>query len=241
MLMTKKLFLIIISTTTLAFFVPLNLKAQTPSPEVAGEKIDEIRKQVEESVKTKLDEIINKQERRGWVGKISEVNAIGFQIETNGEVRSVTLNDQAVIINQNRQTITLENLETGQRVIAMGEAQIDGSLDAKRVVITGEQEADNRQPIFGEIAETAAQDQIILVKNKDQSYELIFDENSLLKQRFNSEIEEINYRDLTSNQKIVAVISPLEGNTATYRVNELLVITLPESTPAPSPDQPEEE
>ncbi len=239
--MINKLFLIIIFGLAAAFSLPFNLNAQTPTPAVAGEKIEDIRKQIEESVKTKLDEIINKQERRGWVGKITQVNTIGFEIETNGEDRSVTLNDQAVIINQNRQTISLENLEIGQRVIAMGEVQIDGSLDAKRVVITNEKEDDNRQPIFGEISETAAQDEIILVKNTDQSYELIFNEKSTLKQRLNGEIEEIEYQDLVPEQKIAAVISPTDGNTATYQVDELLVITPLEPTPTPSSDQPEKE
>lgn len=243
--MNKKIFSIIVLGTCLALFVPLHLKAQEAetSPTVDPEDVKGIREEVEKKARDLLEDIVNKKEKRGWIGTITELSATGFKMQSNEETRTSTISDQATIINQNREQINFDELTTNQRVIAMGYVQVDGTLDARRIVVIEEHEPREAKAIFGTITEKAAQDEIMLVKNSEESYELIFDQDSILEQRLDGETEEIEYDDLVAEQKVVAVISPTNGNTATYQVEKLLAITSPEpteepeSTSSPTPEE----
>lgn len=232
--MNKKLFLTIGFATLLLFFLPISLKAEetelspTPAEEIDPDSVKGVREEVEKRVREKIDEIITKQEKRGWIGEITETSAIGFKIQVGEETRTVTINDEAAVINENRQSISFEDLEAGDWVIAMGYTQIDGSLDARRVVITSEKEPIEKISVFGTITEKAGQDEILLVRNNEESYELIFDNDSVINLRQDDQTEEIEYDDLAVDQKLVAVISPTAGSTATYQVEKMLVLTPPE-------------
>ena len=221
----------------LSLIAPMKWDAEektSPSPTVSRDKIEGLREEIEKKVQEKLDDIVSQQEKRGWIGIITEVTATGFKIEVNEEARTVTLSDEATVIDQNRQEIEFDDLAAEDRVIAMGYEQIDGTLDGRRIVIVDEKEPRVRQSIFGTVTETAEQDEIMLVKNGSEKYELIFDENSVLEQRTNGETKEIEYEDLTADQKVAAVVSPTDGNTATYTVEKLLVVSSPE--PAQEPE-----
>ncbi len=243
--MNKKFFLIISLTAASIFFLPFRSQAQetsttSPTPTV-DPKTKGVRDAVKDKIEEKIGEILNKEEKRGWIGTITETSATGFKINVNEDIRTTVLNDEAVIINQNRQKIDFQDLETNQRAIVMGYVQVDGSLDARRIVLVGEKEPRERQSFFGTITEKAAQDEIILIKNGEESYELIFDQNSTMKKRQDSETGEIEYQDLATNQKIVVITSPTNGNTATYKVEELLVISSPEAAEEESESESESE
>ena len=243
--MNKKILLVTLFLTLLALFIPYKLKAQestsTASPTTDPDTIKGVREEIEKKVRDKLEEIVNKQTKVGWIGKITQVSETGFKIEVDGESRTATFNEDAVIIDTDRQQITFDDLEEGQRVIAMGYSQIDGTLDARRIVFTSEKEPRNRQAIFGTITEKANQDEIMLVRNGQESYELILDNNSTIEMKSDDKITEIEYEDLTLDQKIAAVISPTDGNTETYQVEEMLVISGPTKSEEVSPTQAESE
>lgn len=234
--MNKKLFLTIILGITVGFLIPLKLKAQETTPTASptlDPKTKGVRDAVKEKIEEKLGEILSKQKKRGWIGIITDVSATGFKMKVNEETRTATLSDQATIINKNRQQIKFKDLAVDQRIIAMGYVQIDETLDARRIVLIGEREPRKTESIFGTIKEKAEQEKIVLVKNGEESYELIFDKNSVLEQRQDSETEEIDYEGLTVDQKLVAIISPTSGSTATYEVENLLIISSPEPTEEP--------
>ncbi len=232
--MNKKLFLIIGFATLVLFFLPISLQAEeadlspTPTDEVDPDSVKGVREEVEKRVREKIDEIITRQEKRGWIGEITETSAIGFKIQVGEETRTVTINDEATIINENRQSINFEDLETGDWVIAMGYTQVDGSLDARRIVVTTEKDPLEKLSIYGIITEKAAQDEILLVRNNEESYELIFTNDSEINLQQGTEIEETEYNDLAVDQKVVAVISPTAGAGATYQVENMLVLRSPE-------------
>ncbi len=115
----------------------------------------------------------------------------------------------------------------------MGYLQIDNTLDARRVVITEQSEQLTKTSIFGTVTEKAEQDQIMLVKNNEENYELVFGENPTIEIRQDGTTQKAEYKDLSTGQKIIAVISPIEGNTATYQVENLLAISSAEPTPEP--------
>ncbi len=242
--MNKKLFVIAFFLTPLALFIPYKLKAQestaTASPTTDPDTIKGVREEIEKKVRDKLEEIVNKQTKVGWIGEVTDVSETGFKIEVDGENRTATFNEDAVIIDTDRQQLTFDDLEKGQRVIAMGYSQIDGTLDARRIVFTGKKEPRDRQAIFGTITEKAEQDEIMLVRNGQESYELILDNNSAIEMKTDGEITEIEYDELAVDQKIAAVISPTDGNTKTYEVEELLVISSPAQTEEATPTESEE-
>lgn len=231
--MNKKILSVIIVVTAIGLLVPINLlKAETSEPTSEEDKtqliLDEVRNHVKEKT---LGEAVNDQIKLGWIGRITEISSIGFEIQPddeNEEVRPIILSDEATIINQNRQTINFSDLEVNNRVIAMGYKQIDNSLDCRRVIITDQPEPIQRQSIFGSIIEKAEQEEILLIRNNDQSYELIFNDDSVIRIHQNNQIEEIKYADLTVNQKIVGVISPTDGSTETFKVEIMLVISSPQ-------------
>jgi hypothetical protein len=234
----KKIFIIIV--LGLFFVSPLSLTSNaqenatdTAETEMNFEDVKGIREEVEKKVRDKIDEIVSKQEKRGWIGTITEITSTGFVIETDQETRTVTLNDEATIINRNRQQITFGDLEESQRVIAMGYLQIDNTLDARRVVIVEQKDKIQKMSIFGTITEKADQDQIMLVKNSEESYELVFGEDATIEIRQDNTTEEADYEDLSTEQKIIAVIVPIDGSTATYQVENLLAVSSPEPTPEP--------
>ncbi len=242
--MNKRLILITTLFFLLSLVVPIGLNAEEeekPSPTVSRDKIEGLREEIEKKVQEKLDDIVSQQEKKGWIGTITEVTATGFEMEVDEETRTVTLNDEASVIGEDRQEIEFDDLAIEDRVIAMGYKQIDGTLDGRRIVIVEEKEQRVRQSVFGTVTEMAEQDEIMLVKNGSEKYELIFDEDSVLEQRTNGETEEIDYEDLTADQKVAAVVSSTDGNTATYTVEKLLVVSSPEPTEEPAATETEPE
>ncbi len=233
----KKTIILLTITLLTSFLVKANINAQTdqasPTPD---EKIQGIRDQVEEKVQEKVENIVTEDEKKSWAGTIASTNDSNFELTTGRQTRTVTLDDEVKIINQNRQEITFQDLEIDQYVLAMGYEKIDASLSARRIVITDPYEAYDKISIHGVIVNKANGDKIILVQNQEKEYELIFDSDTEIKQKTESDIEEIDYEDLTTDQEVIAVIEPANGETNSFNAIEILVTTIQES-PTPTEEE----
>jgi len=190
------------------------------------EEIEALREEVQKRVKEKLDTILNDQKRRGWIGVIEEKGETGFEIKNNDQLRSVTIASDVVIIDQKRASIEFIDLEVGQRVMALGYEQIDGVLEAKRIIVTPEPEKRETRVIFASIDDTSEEEELLSITDSHQNqYQLMINKNTLIKQKDNLTQKGLKYSDLESDQKIIAIISPTENNGSTFNAIQILILS----------------
>lgn len=236
--MKKVLFLITI--IILSSFL-IKIKAQTTptttlSP-TSSEKIQGIRDKVEEKVQEEISKMITENQKKSWTGTISSINKTSFTLKSDSKERTIGLSEEVKIINQKRQEITFQDLKQDQYILAMGYEKIDNTLSAGRIVVTDPYQENNKESIHGTIVNKANGEKIILVQNSNQEYELILDNNTGLNQKTSKdEIQDIEYEDLNTDQKVIAVIKPANGETNSYNALEILVTTIKQS---PSPTEAE--
>ncbi len=216
-----------------SFLISLKIKAQTSPSPTPNEKIQGVRDKVQEKVQEKIESIVTEDQKKGWAGTITSVNNTNFEISQGEQSRTVTLNEEIKIINQNREEISFEDLEEEQYVLAMGYEKIDNTLNARRIVVSEAYQPRKKTSVHGKIVNKANGEEIILIQNSEQEYELIFDSDTEINQRTESDIEEIDYQNLTTDQEIIAVIEPADGETNSFNAIEILVIT-PRESPSPT-------
>lgn len=233
--MIKKVFVFAILILTI--FSKKTIASQTIEEDAAPsevsqkqEEIEALREEVQKRVKEKLDTILNDQKRRGWIGVIEEKGETGFEIKSNDQIRSVTIAADVVIIDQKRAPIEFGDLETGQRVMALGYEQIDGVLEAKRIIVTPEPEKRETQVIFILIDDTSEEEQLLSVTDNQQNqYQLMINKDTLIKSKDNMAQKGLKYSALESSQKIIAIISPTKSNGSTFNAIQILILS--ENTP----------
>lgn len=230
----KKIIVLLTLTLLSSLLVKVNIKAQTsPTDSADREKIEGVREEVEQKVKEKLENIVTEDQKKSWNGTISSKNKTNFELTSGQQTRTVSLNEEVKIINQDRQEITFEDMETDQYVLAMGYEKIDGTLNARRIVVTQAYEPREKISVHGKIVNKANGEKIILVQNQEKEYELILDNNTEINQKTEEDTEEIDYEDLATDHDIVAVIEPANGETNSYNTIEILITTIKES-PTPT-------
>lgn len=228
----KKIIVLLTTIIVSAFLIRVNINAQsktTPTPDPT--KTEQVRGKVEELVREKLENVVTEDQKKGWTGTISSLNETNFELTSGEQTRTVSLNEEVKIINQDRQEITFQDLEKDQYVLAMGYEKIDGTLNARRIVVTNPYEPREGISIHGTIVNKANGEKIVLVQNQEKEYELILDSDTEINQKKDSEIEEIEYEDLTTDLEIIAIIEPANGETNSFKASEILVTTKESPTP----------
>lgn len=217
----------VINATTLA------QTSFSPTP-TNTEQQQGIRDKVKELVDKKVNNIVTEDQKKGWAGTITSINKSSLEISQGEQNRTVVLNEEIKIINQNREETTFESLEEEQYVLAMGYEKTDGTLNARRLVVTNAYQPREKTSVHGKIVNKANDEEIILIQNSEQEYELIFDSKTVINEKIDSEIEDIKYTDLALEQEIIAIIEPADGETNSYNAIKILVTTIKESSPAPT-------
>jgi len=207
----------------------------TVAVEENPEEIEKLREEIQKQVQEKLDSIIDQEEKKGWAGEITKKGETGFEINFKDETKTITLGSEITIIGDGRDEITFQQLNIGDYVLIMGYLQIDGVLEARRIIVTEETKTISTKAIFGTINDKSAESNVLLVSDKDgKEYELIVKNTTTLRQKLGDEKEKIKYDDIEAGQKLVAIISPSESNGSTF--NAVEIITLP----SPEKETPEE-
>ncbi len=210
----------------------------TSSGLVSGEEVDAIREAVMKKVAEKLKAIKQRRKKRGWIGVIEEKTAIGLTLKGRQKERSVVLYEEVQIIGPKREKLTFDDLEVGQRIIAMGYLQPDNTLEARRIVVLPEKEAKPKlQIVFGKIIDKSKEEEILVItpqQKPDQEYEVILTKKTILRQRQQNQLKKIDYDDLEAEQKVIALLAPVKTNQSTYQAKLILVLS-PSPNPTPTP------
>jgi len=224
------------------FFIPISrfsgkiTTAQENEEEAAtisGEKIEEIRKEIQKRVEEKLNQIADQVQKRAWIGTVEEKGETSLKLKSRDEeIRTISISEDVKVINKNRKEIGFDNLETGQRIIAMGYLQADATLEAKRIVVIPEPKKRERKAVFGMINNKSEEEEIISVAgNNEENYEIVLTQKTVLRKKAKGEMEKIKYQDLEAGQKIIAVLTPTEGNGSTF--NAKLILVFPSASAKP--------
>lgn len=206
------------------------------------EEINALREEVRKKVEEKLKTIVTERKKRGWIGIVEEKTASGFKLSVKDEIRTVIISEEAQIVGLKREKLDFDDLETGQRLVAMGYLQPDNSLEARRIVFLPEkEEKEGRRVVFGSIIDKSKEEEILVIapsQNPDQEYEIILNQKTVLRQRVGKKLEKIKYEDLKVDQKIIAVVIPAKSNGSTYYAKLILALSpIPSSSPTPTPEQ----
>jgi len=193
---------------------------------ITQEKQEEIIEEVQKKIKEKLDAILVSRNKKGWVGAITEKGELSFEIENSGQKRTVIFASDVVIVDQNRKIVDFEGLEAGDRVIAMGYEQVDGTLEAKRVVSVPEPEKRKTKIVFGTITDKSEENEIISVSGaEEKGYELVLNAKTVIREKANLKNTKLKYEDIKPDQKIIAIATPAKSNGSTFDANRILIIS----------------
>jgi hypothetical protein len=227
----KKRILLLLNAAVLFFALTMagQLRAVSPSPSptslpdpedilgsnatVAGKRIEEnrdeiikIREEVKKKVEEKIQQVINRKSKRGWVGVITKKSAASIKLETRKGEREVLYDEDTTVINERRKSVGTNELTVGKRVIAMGYLQSDSLLEAKRIVLIpqGGKEI-SRVPVLGIISDKSREEKLLAItpiRDKNQLIELTTDSKTKI---IGKRGKKISYKDLQKGQKVVAV------------------------------------
>jgi len=212
----------------LFFFLthPANIIALSPTPSVATatpeispaksstleEEIKKVREAVQQKVQEKLKEIsspeVNK--KKGIIGKITKIDGLSLVLEDNLLVnRKLIVSSDTIVIDKNRNKSKLENLKTGNEILAMGYTTEDGSLDVKRIVIVDSLTiVDPLNVAIGKIVDISRTLPIFVLiptSDKDIQYQIKTDTKT---EMIDSLKNKISFSDLKNGQRTILVFKP---------------------------------
>ena len=187
---------------------------------IEDEKVKELRDSLTATgIQEKLNQIKDKIEKRAYVGTILEITDSTLTLSSFRGKQRVRLTEETTIIGTNKKEITTKDLAVEDKIIAMGEVDTNGTLEAKRVVVVAPLKTipPKRLVFFGTITEIdskASTVTLTAIKNLDQTVTLKIDKNTDLADPKDAKVT-IKLKDLKENQKVLAIYpEPAEGKTA---------------------------
>jgi hypothetical protein len=185
------------------------LSSPTPTPQEEQEATDSVREKVQEKVSAA------RSSPKFIMGSITDKQEATLEVKSqSGEIRQVTASDENtafVKMDKTRKEVKYADVAIGDFILAMGFANGNGVLDARRILITTSLEPTTRRAAMGtitEIQKTAvifkdlARTETLTISNTKQLTILAEEEE---------EIEELAFSDLEVGQKAVVVGSQDEG------------------------------
>jgi len=189
---------------------------------------EEVKKKVEEKLKTITDEKSEVGKRRSWIGIIKEKTAAGLTLLVRGETKQVKFDEGIKIVNSARKDIKIDDLKPGIKVIAMGYVQEDESLLAKRIVVAGNLEPRKTKVVFGKITDKSKSGQILVIADANEEgkdYETIIDDKTKILQVVAGKIKKAKYDDFKIGQSVVVVLTPVKGQENRFTAKNILILT----------------
>lgn len=115
-----------------------------------------VRDAVKEQVAAEVANIAKTKVRRAYVGSIASKTEAGFVLTNHkNESRNITTTAEAVIKN-GAKDLTLKDLKVGDFVIAMGDADSQNNLLAKRILVVAKSPEDKRKTMIFTVIKTTA-------------------------------------------------------------------------------------
>lgn len=185
----------------------------TPTSE--DEKVQEIR----DAIKEKLTQIKDKIEKKAYVGTILEITDSTLTLSNPHGKQRVRILPETIIAGLNKASASLKDLAVEDKVIAMGQVDANGTLEAKRVVAvpTPKVPPVKRIVFLGTITEVDSKNSTLNltnIKNLDQSLLIKIDKNTGLINGADQKVV-LKFKDFAQNQRILLIyLEPASGKTA---------------------------
>lgn len=197
----KKIILLLLALFLISL-LPLGVIAQ--SPEETDEEL--IKQKVEERIE-KVLESADENKKRALAGTIKAITVSTLTIKTPTEDFQAKVATDAAILNVEREEITLEDLEIGNKVIAMGYFGEQNVLEAKRIVIRKEFQTPAVEVGFGIVTDISQEEKILTIKHpKTQTiYMVEVDSKTEITKKVEGEIETVKFDDVEENDLLVAI------------------------------------
>lgn len=235
-LKTKKNFTFYILVLIFAFCIlRFPVRAVSPTPSVIpsatpsasltpstmeDEKVKELRDSLTATgIQEKLDQIKDKIEKKAYVGTILEITDSTLTLSSFRGKQRVRLTAETTIVGSNKKEITTKDLAVEDKIIAMGDVDTNGTLEAKRIVVVAVPKTvpPKRLVIFGAITEIdskASTITIASIKNLDEIVTIKIDKDTDLVDPKDAKVT-IKLNDLKEGQKVIAIYpEPAEGKPA---------------------------
>lgn len=232
----KILLLIIVSLIIYCLLPSFSLAVSTtPSPSaspsaslspttIEDEKVKELRDSLTATgIQEKLDQIKDKIEKKAYVGTILEITDSTLTLSSFRGKQRVRLTAETTIVGSSKKEITTKDLAVEDKIIAMGDVDTNGTLEAKRIVVVAVPKTvpPKRLVIFGTITaidSKASTVTLTSIKNLDETVTLKIDKDTDLADPKDTKVT-IKLKDLKESQKVLAIYpEPAEGKPAIAKI-----------------------
>jgi len=224
------------------------------SPEPSSSPDERIQQRVEERIQKVLSTTEQKQ-KRALVGTLKSISNSTLTIETQAGDFQAEVATDAAVINLERKTIEVGNLEIGSKIISMGYFNNQSVLETKRIVIRKQLQIPTSEAAFGSVSDISQEEKVLTIKHpkKQTVYMVEVGPNTKITKRVAGKIQTIKFSDIEENDHLVAIGEPGE-NKEKIITAKLIHVTAdtsletpekeeeqPSSLPEASPVQEEEE
>lgn len=159
---------VLITILMLTFLTgPGLVQAQTPSPDQETTSSAELRRAIRERIEETLkDKETTTQNFLGYIGTVTQVGSATFSLTCpRGDEKTIQILDGTAII-ANGKPVKLSDLVVGNGVTVMGTQRDELVIEARRILMTTDNFAENRQVLLGNI--TALEKQTITLQPRGE-------------------------------------------------------------------------
>jgi hypothetical protein len=225
-----------------SLFFPTQALAQTttasPSKAANKEVIEMVEKKVQDMLQQNDNSSTNSNIPKAIIGTISQIN--NSQITTSYQNQNKTINTDkdTVFIDSKKNKSKLENLKSGQLILALGYYDQYNTLTAKRIVVTSDDSIVNKNEIvLGQIVDVSQSSGVIVLiptKNKNIQYQIKTNSQKtkvVTKNNIESTIDK-----LKPGQKVIVVIQPDPKTANTFNTSKIILLTeISDTSTSPTP------
>ncbi len=235
-------------------YLPLRLEKaiaqSTPSAEEVStesakedeEKVKDIRdalkEKVKEKVEEKIEEVKTRANKKGFFGELKEIaeNILTVEALSGERLAKVDEDTEIVLFDKGKkETIKFEDLALGNFAIVMGYATQNGTVEAKRIVVTKKApESTRREALFG-IIQSIDKTSIILKNPNDETHQIKTDKKTEIEKKTNDKFEDIEVDNLSKGDTIIVAGQPSKAD------EKILVATKIRVLLSKEPEKEEEE
>lgn len=184
-------------------------------------------------VQQKVDEALNKP--KADIGSITDIMETTLQVKTDkGEILQVSTGAGTDFIkNLNNKTtiIKLSDLAIGDYIVAMGTANTDKVLDAKRVLVTNAPGKINRNILFGRITDSTNKALTFVTLKDQKSYQIAYDKNTGFLVKTGDKLTAIKLAKIVNDDMVFSFNNVSTDGSLVART----VIVVRDATSSPSP------
>ncbi len=193
---------LLIWTFLIVFIFPVSVvQAQTAVPTGI------IRGSVKEKVAEELSRIKQAVTRKGYVGSVTgKTDATLTLVNLKNQTRTVTLTPDATIKLANSKDGTISDIKTNDFVIAMGDADSQNNMTAKRILVLASPPNDKRAVHYGAITKLGTN--ALTLKTLKETLEVKISAGT----KYN---EKYKFSDLKTDTKIVLIATTGTNNSLT--------------------------